>query len=157
MYSTQYIRYLNFPPIPSSIIESINPTILLESFKQDVKEHKKNPSMYETYTWTDESNAELNAWCQDNICADMYYAFQIITGILPIHKDNGTKIKLNYIVIPGGANVITEFYNDDLTTKLASYSILANKWHVFKADTYHSVSNIDPDQIRLGITARIFE
>ena len=60
-------------------------------------------------------------------------------------------------MIPGGPNVITEFYNDDLTTKLASYSIPANKWHIFKADTYHSVSNIDPDQIRLGITARIFE
>jgi hypothetical protein len=155
MYSVRYIQYVNFPQIPNELLNSIVPQTLLSAFNQS--ENKKSPSSYETYAWTDEANEQLNAWCQENICPDMYYAFQLITGKLPIHKDKTTKTKLNYLISTGGDDVLTTFYKDDQTTKLASYNISAHKWHIFKADTYHSVSELLSNQIRFAVTARIFE
>jgi len=154
MYTPRYIQYVNFPEIPKELIECIIPQNLVDLFNQN--ENKKSTRIHETYTWTDDLNEKINVWGQQNICPDMYYAFQLMTGPLPIHKDRITKTKLNYIVSTGGDNIMTTFYDEDRTTELASYNIPINKWHLFKADTYHSVGDLAPGQIRLAVTARIF-
>ena len=153
MYTPRYIQYFNLPQIPKDLIDSVVPQTLIDSFNSGNRKYERQVN---TYVWSDESNEKINSWGQENICSDMYYAFQLMTGSLPIHKDNGTKIKLNYLIDTGGDNVVTTFYDDDQTTELASYNIPVNKWHLFKADTYHSVSNITPGQIRFSITGRIF-
>ena len=101
-------------------------------------------------------NKEVNAWCQENICADMYFAFQIMNGNLGIHKDFGTKTKLIYLLELGGENVITNFYEDDKITVTHSYVIESHRWHILKADSYHSVINVEPGKYRFSITGRVF-
>jgi hypothetical protein len=157
MYSPRYIQYLNFPQIPKHILDAlIKPEHLVDLYKSAVMQNKRPAHLHDTYVWSNELNEQIDAWGKENICPDMYYAFQVLSGPLPIHKDNGTNTKLNYIIAAGGNNVVTEFYDDDKTTCMASYCIPEHCWHIFKADTYHSVINIEPGQYRFGITARIF-
>jgi len=149
MYDTRYVQYLNLPLIPQYLIAHIDRTPEI---------HKQAPSsqVHGPYIWSSHGTDAINQWCQKNICADMYFACQIMTNDLVTHKDIGTKIKLTYLVDSGGDNVSTNFYDDDQTTQLASYVIAPNQWHILKADTYHQVSNIQPGQVRFSITGRIF-
>lgn len=144
MYPARYIQYLNFPRVPQEITRAIS---------TDLNAYNRR-LIYDNYTWSDDYNQAIDAWGKSNICPDMYYAFQMITGDLPLHKDT-TPTKLNYVVHLGGNDVKTEFYSDD-EQLLASYLIPAERWHVFKADTLHRVVNLEPGQVRLAITARIF-
>jgi hypothetical protein len=149
MYEPRYIQYLNLPPIPQYLVDQFD-------CNPEMHRQSQTSQVYGPYIWSNHGTDAINQWCQENICAEMYFACQIITGDLATHKDIGTKIKLTYIVSNGGDNVVTNFYDDDQTTLLASYVIESNRWHILKADTYHQVSNIQPDQIRISITGRIF-
>lgn len=143
-----FVRYLNLPPIPDQIISNLN-----QSFDQ----YQAKAEYFDgIYMWSDSFNKEINKWCQQNICDSMYFAFQIINGHLPIHKDINTLVKLNYIISTGGDEVVTNFWGDDQATLLASYKIQPHRWHILKADTYHNVDNVQPNRIRFSITGRVF-
>ena len=144
MYKSRYIQYVNLPEIPEDIILEL----------------PKDINLYQTqcnnnYHWTNSHNAKLNAWAQKNICSEIYFAFQIMTGDLPIHKDIDTQTKLVYLLETGGTSVFTKFWDDNFCL-LDEYIINKNKWHILKADTYHSVEGVEKDQIRWSVTARIF-
>jgi hypothetical protein len=147
MYQSRYIQYLNLPPIPQEILDTVPRDFALY---QGQTHGKSN-----TYLWSDSHNEHLNQWCQANICPDMYFGFQIITGNILAHKDVVTLTKISYLIESGGDNVNTEFF-DDQHNLVASYKIESGRWHVLKADTYHSVSNIEPGQVRFSVTGRIF-
>ena len=148
MYPYSYFRYINLPKIPNEILNQLNYDF--SSYADKTNAHEGN------YRWSDSHNKMINDWCQQNICNDMYWAFQIISGDLPIHKDNVTKNKFIYLIETGGDNVITEFYDEDKTTVLQSVIIETHRWHMLKVDTFHGVRNIDPGKIRFSITGRIF-
>ena len=150
MYTPQYLQYFIFPPLPDELLNSINKN--LEDYTKRVA-GAKNP---DTYWWSDDFNTEINQWCQKYICQEMYFGFQIATGNMVPHKDACTKTKINYVIDTGGSNVLTEFFDDDFTTKLASYCIEPHRWHIFKADTAHQVINVEPGKVRFSITGRIF-
>lgn len=144
-----YTRYLNLPRIPDSVLSKIN-----YNFNEYNKKAGEGGSIY---SWTDDFNQDVNAWCQSNICDTMYWAFQIIRGDLEMHKDTGgTLTKLIYLLETGGSNVATEFYADDKTTLLESVVLEPHRWHILKADTYHGVSGVEPGKIRFSITGRVF-
>lgn len=138
------IRYLNLPRIPEDIIAKIN-------FNFDQYEKKVSGV---TYTWSDSFNAEVNQWCRENICQDMYWAFQIMTGDLPVHKDRVTETKLLYLLQTGGNEVTTYFLDDDQKTVTQNYVIEPHRWHILRANAYHGVKNITG--VRFSITGRVF-
>jgi hypothetical protein len=144
MYKPRYIQYINLPAIPEDIINNLPRSL-------SAYELQNNGN----YNWTDSYNTQLNEWCQKNICNEMYYAFQFMSGDIPVHKDIGTQTKFVYIIETGGPNVITKFWNDDRTL-LDEYCIDKNRWHILKADTNHSVEGIKPGNLRWSVTARIF-
>lgn len=139
------IRYLNLPQIPEDIIKNLN---------YNFEEYDQRTRQLDTYLWSDSFSDELNIWCKKNICEDMYWGFQIISGNLPIHKDVGTEIKLIYLLQLGGDNVLTNFYEDDKITISDSYNIQANRWHILQANRYHSVENVE--SVRFSVTGRVF-
>jgi hypothetical protein len=143
MYAARFVQYLSLPLIPSNILERVS---------LDPKDYDLNNGSY----WTDQHNHLINAWCQQNICPDMYFAFQCFTGPVDLHQDTGTQIKLNYVLSTGGNQVATEFYADDRTTLLDSHIIEPNRWHMFRANVYHCVRGIETGQTRFAITARVF-
>ena len=150
MYIDQYIQYVNFPQPPKDLIDSIS--LNLSNYK-NARPGSSNP---DTYFWTDEHNQEINQWGKKNICDELYFAFQFMTGFSQLHKDSDSKTKINYLITLGGSNVVTEFYDDTKETKLMEYRIEANRWHLFKADVFHQVSGIEPGNFRFAITAKIF-
>ena len=150
MIENRFIRYLELPAPPQSLLDSISLDITRYEKKSG---GRMNP---DTYAWSDSNNEQINQWCQENICKDIYWAFQYMTGEAKMHKDGGTLTKMNFIIDCGGNNVLTEFFADDGETKLASYNIEPLRWHIFKADSYHRVINIEPGRVRFAITGRIF-
>lgn len=144
MYKEKYVRYLNLTTIPDDIIAEL---------PADINLYNKNT--FQNYHWTDSFNKKLNEWAQHHICNDMYFAFQIMTGDLPIHKDIDTKTKLVYLLQSGGNNVVTKFWDDDKNL-LDTYNIEKHRWHILKVDTYHSVEGIEENKFRWSITAKIF-
>ena len=150
MHEPRYIQYLNLPTLPNELISRIN---------RNFEEYQKQPGKVyntDTYWWSDSFNEEVNQWCQQNICAEMYFGFQAVVGDMQLHTDQVTTIKINYILNCGGSNVLTEFFDESHTHKLASYCIEPNRWHIFKANSPHQVFNIEPGQTRFAITGRIF-
>lgn len=68
-----------------------------------------------------------------------------------IHIDHNRVEAINYIISSGGDNVVTSFYNDDLT-EIEEIVIQPKKWHKLKVDVKHSVKNIiDPPRIAITI------
>jgi uncharacterized protein YbbK (DUF523 family) len=91
-----------------------------------------------------------------NICPEMYWGFQIIRGDMKPHLDNVTISKMNYVIDPGGSDVMTEWYDPDGITVIDSVVLESHRWHILKVDTLHGVKNLDPGAVRFGITGRIF-
>lgn len=140
---------MNLPKIPDNILALINPNFDLYE-KKDAGRHGN------IYTWSDSFNQEINSWCQQNICNEMYWGFQIIRGDLKPHIDNVTQVKLTYLVDTGGPDVVTEWYDQDNVTVLDSVVLEPHRWHILKVDTPHGVKNTVTGSVRLSITGRIF-
>jgi hypothetical protein len=151
MYEPRYIQYLNLPLVPQELIDQLS-----RNFDEYEKSSDPVYINHEHYWWSKSFNEEINAWCQQNICADMYFGFQAATGILRIHKDPYPKVKLNYLIEPGGDNVLTEFFSEDHSKKLASYQIEPNRWHLIDVKVPHHIINTEPGKIRFAITGRVF-
>lgn len=149
MYKPRYIQYINLPTIPEDIVREAVSAIPIH-----LESQSRNSD--ETYRWSDFDNQRLDSWCKANICEHIYFAFQLMVGDLSLHKDKVTKTKFNYLIQPGGDSVVTSFYNDNQEL-LDSYCVETARWHIIKVDTYHSVANIAPGQIRFSVTGRIFE
>ena len=149
MYPYQYYRYIDLPKLPDEILSQIN-----FNFEQyDKKDSGKNGSIY---TWSDSFNHTINDWCQKNICSSIYWGFQIIRGDLPLHKDNGTLTKFVYLIDSGGAEVVTDWYDETQTEIVDSVILETHRWHILKVDSFHAVKNIVPGRVRFSITGRIF-
>jgi hypothetical protein len=146
MHTSRYIQYLKLPPVPEILV-----TEVLSAVDDIIASSKSN---YGNYHWSDFKNQQIDEWCKENICQDMYWGFQAIQGDLDIHQDIGTKTKLIYLLSTGGPGVKTSFWDQGIL--LDEYLIPNNCWHVLKADTFHSVSGIVPGQIRFSITGKIF-
>lgn len=68
-----------------------------------------------------------------------------------IHKDVGRTFALNYIIDPGGDNVLTHFY-DQSKELIESIHIPSKTFHMLRTQVYHSVSGLDPDKQRIALS-----
>ena len=67
-----------------------------------------------------------------------------------------TSVKLIYLFEPGGKNVRTQFFSNDIQEPLGDYCIEPFVWHLLNVDILHSVVNIEPGQVRKAIACSIF-
>jgi hypothetical protein len=144
------IRYLNLPVIPKTITDNISRNIKDYQWSSG---SQPRPGYEDSYIWTDSNTHTINSWCKENICSDMYWAFQLIRQNLDIHRDHGTEIKLSYLLDSGGNNVVTEFLDEQLNVT-HSYVIEPNRWHILNVKYLHRVVNVDT--LRFSITGRVF-
>lgn len=150
MYPSSAIRYLNLPALPQELADSIPRDF-------DAYEKKIQGKKSVGYVWTDSHNHAVDAWCKKNICDSVYFAYQIISGDMVIHKDQGTKTKFIYLLQSGGSDVWTEFYAEDQVTVIQREKIELNRWVLMKVDCYHRVVGVEPGKVRFAITARVFD
>jgi hypothetical protein len=139
------IHYIKFPPIPNSIVDQIPRDVL--QYSKDLDYSANN------YFWSKSFTTDLESWCKENICSTASWGIQVITGDLPVHKDVGTISKFIYIIDAGGSSVTTTFYDNNkcITNE---YIITPQEWHILKADTFHSVTNVE--QVRISVSGRIY-
>jgi hypothetical protein len=142
------IRYLNLPKIPNEILNNLNYEFTQYSFKSNF--------LNGAYKWSDSFNQEIDAWCKQNICDTMHWGFQFMNSDIVVHKDVGTEVKLTYLIDAGGANVRTNFFEDDKTTMTHSFVIPIHRWHILCASKYHSVEGIESKHTRFSLTGRVF-
>jgi hypothetical protein len=149
MYPDRCMQYLNLPHPPQEVLNSINKNFDEYTRKIPGRVHP------DSYWWSDNFNFEVNKWCQENISAEMYFAFQAINNSMRPHVDTGTSIKLLYLVDAGGSNVLTEFFDKD-NTKIGSYCIEPFRWHLLRVDIPHQVINMEPGKTRFAINGKVF-
>jgi len=142
------IRYLNLPKIPDEIVKNLNYEFEQYSFKSNFLNGADK--------WSDSFNQEINVWCKQNICDTMHWGFQFMNSDIVVHKDVGTEVKLTYLIDAGGANVRTNFFEDDKTTMTHSFVIPIHRWHILCASKYHSVEGIESKHTRFSLTGRVF-
>jgi len=141
------IQYLNFPKVPTNIIDKLN------------RDHDKfvpteQSKIFPVYIRSMTKSELYASWCNENIC-QARWSTQLIKDSLVIHKDkNGVRFRLTYLIEPGGDNVLTKFYNDD-KEEIESIRIEPFRWHLFDATVFHNVVNVEPGKLRFAITASI--
>ena len=142
-----YIKKLSsFPKLPTDIYEKIN-------FNLDQYRNKNTVGNNVNYVWSDDFNENINNWCQQNVVDGIYYAFQIATEDMPLHKDKNSTVKLIYVLDTGGDDVLTNFYNDKQEL-LHSLKVEPNFWYLLKTDVFHAVEGIT--RPRFSICATVF-
>ena len=142
------IRYLNLPKIPVEILYNLNYNFDQYSFKANY--------LNGAYKWSDDFTQQIDTWCKQNICDTMHWGFQFMNNDIIAHKDVGTEVKLTYLIDAGGANVRTNFFEDDKTTITHSFVIPTHQWHILYASRYHSVEGIESGHTRFSLTGRVF-
>lgn len=150
-YKPRYLQYINLPRIPQEILDQLPKDL------NEFKSKSDRPDSFSQYRWTDDHNEQLNQWCKENICADMYWGFQFMTNDMPKHTDHNTKTKFVYLIEPGGNEVHTRFWTDDHNTQVDDHIIKPHRWHILKVDKVHSVDGIELGSTRWSVTGRIFE
>ena len=145
-----YIGYLDYPAIPNSVLLSVSNVIS----KPETDRPDQNSYFKPKY-----SNADLRTWCKQNILSDFLRVnYFVIPKDLPQHKDrNNRMIAFNYILDPGGSNVVTNIYDDDQTTLLDSVCIEPFRWHYIVTGKFHSVVGIEHTRVSVSITPTLEE
>lgn len=140
-----YIEYLDYPPIPPNLIESIEDIVNRENFDPDWT--------YANYV-TKSVPQELDEWIRLtlNFELERQPLYQVLRNIIPIHKDiDGRPFAYNYLLSSGGKAVTTCFYDDD--KKLVYSEIIPTGcWHRLAVQNYHSVVQFDKGDVRISIT-----
>jgi hypothetical protein len=80
--------------------------------------------------------------------------YQIIKKGISTHKDVGRKIIYNYLLDTGGADVYTNFYDEDKVTELFSVRIPVHTWHKMDVSYYHNVIGIEVPRVAISIYER---
>lgn len=142
-----YIRWLKLPPIPKDIIDRL---------PLDFSLYEKKTSYGDIFFRSNSFISEVDGWCKQNICDSIDWGFQVITGDAPKHSDLRVDAKFHYVILTGGDNVFTRFYQTDSDVISESIKIPPHAWHIFKANSPHSVDGICPGMTRFSITGKIF-
>jgi hypothetical protein len=146
-----YAQQLNLPLPPQKILDIVNQNYILQKQHYNLKTDDEKLQ----YTYAQGYNAEVNTWCQNNVCKDIRFYFQLTTN-LDIHVDAGSDVKLIYFVDTGGDNVFTEFYSNDGKKLLQSIQLVSHKWYALKTSINHSVRGVDKSRTRFSIVGRLF-
>jgi hypothetical protein len=149
-----YIEYLDdLPKIPQHLLRSYE-EISNKDFVDngDVGRKLMQKGFYATRTLEE----DLYAWLMlgDNFPwhgKTHNTNYQLLEHWIPMHKDVGRTVAYNYILYPGGTNVVTSVYDDDKNV-LQSMSIEPHRWHRITVDHFHDIKNIEKDQLRIAIT-----
>ena len=129
-------RRIQLPTVPDEIIKNIVDNV---DFTGNIYHWKAAPEL-------------TQKWCRENICSDMYWGIQIITGDLPAHKDIDTEVKFNYIIHSGGDNVLTNFYDNNNLIETVNFA--SNAWYIMNVSVEHAVVGVK--SARVSLTGRIF-
>jgi hypothetical protein len=129
---------VDIPPVPPELIMSMEEAQTLprvELYYED--QTHMAVDWYRVYT----CNQELTDWVVKHFPVEVELVEYVISEeALLIHTDLGRKQAYNYLIDPGGKNIVTEFYTADRTQMIDSIEYQTNKWYVLNVGTPHQVA-----------------
>lgn len=170
------IKKLDYPKVPVNLIDA--------ELKK-IKHILDDPESASEHSWGYVTELDVEAsikafkldkdsvlvkWLNENI-GDHYWSIHIIWGgnTLPPHIDPGRTYGFNYVIEPGGANVITKSYEPreknikdlGLGVPISYNDIICvqeelcskNKWYSLRVDQVHSVEGLESMRIILNYSS----
>lgn len=147
-----HIKKLLLPRLPDNIINEVYNSIKIGTNRVEIPE-SINKDEFNMYAWIP-ANDVIQNWCRSNISPDLYWGIQVIDKDLPMHKDNVTELKFNYIIDQGSADAKTNYYDDDKIL-LNSYVLEKHWWYILNVRVFHEVIGIKSGEKRVSITSRL--
>jgi hypothetical protein len=143
------VEYLNLPIIPGELIVDIYQTI-------------RNTSLKERHSVPEGTDAEKNnAWNSIKASNKLkeftksIFDFEhdvhifVLSGNLPIHKDNTRDVAYNYVLETG--NAVTNFFDNEQRL-LEENEIDLFRWHKLDVKQFHSVTIPKPPRILVSVS-----
>lgn len=143
------VEYLDLPKIPEDIIVDIYQTI-------------RNTAPKERHSVPEGTDAEkYNAWnsikASDKLkeFTKSLFNFEhdvhifVLSGDLPVHKDNTRDVAYNYVLETGGAS--TNFHNADKML-VEEHNIEPFCWHKLDVKEFHSVLIPQPPRVLVSVS-----
>ena len=133
-------RFLELPSVPAHLILPVDEALKLENIFGG---YTDNYTIHEVQD-------ELRDYLQVLFPDYTKFRYQTLKKEIPVHKDRGRDIAVNYIIDTGGEDARTVWYEEDYTTPTHDVQLPKNRWHELRVDTYHSVTGIT--SLRYAIT-----
>ena len=144
MQQCKFLEPINLPQIPNELLATL--PMEYDRYSRQVVA----PGFARSDSFTD----AVSDWCKSNVC-DLQYGLQIIDKDIPVHTDYRVILKLFYLLHAGGSDVKTRFWNGNHTDIEEEYVISCNQWYLFRADIPHSVHNLETNQTRVSLVAKL--
>lgn len=142
----KFYQELNIPSIPNHLLH-LDPNYIVNNYSNVWKVF--DTEVYRQYQVSKNLIDFLQPFFDFDITANLKY--QILSKDIPIHKDVGRIKAINYLIDPGGEDVKTTWYSDDLVP-LFEKEILKNKWHTINTEIKHGISGIKDKRLALTIS-----
>ncbi len=143
------VEYLDLPKIPEELIVDIYQTI-------------RNTEPKERHSVPEGTDAEKhNAWNSIKASERLkeftssIFNFEhdvhifVLSGDLPIHKDNTRDVAYNYVLETGNAS--TNFHDSDKVL-VEEHNIETFKWHKLNVKEFHSVVIPEPPRVLVSVS-----
>lgn len=142
-----FLEYLDLPQVPDRLIRTY----------EEITAINPRFSLMQQYPFYESRilEAELRKFVNEifinaGLLTNVFSQYHFLHPSVPMHKDVGRTVAYNFLLYPGGNNVITSFYDNDKNL-LESHCIEPFRWHRLTVDTFHHVSGIDSG-LRVAIT-----
>lgn len=143
------LEYLNLPNIPEELIVDIYQTIRNTPAK-DRHSEPKNTDAEKNNAWNSiKASEKLKEFTRSIFDFKHDVHIFVLSGDLPVHKDNTRDTAYNYVLETGGAS--TNFHNEDKEL-IEEHHIERFKWHKLKVDEYHSVTIPEPPRVLVSVS-----
>jgi hypothetical protein len=139
----KFYEYLDYPEIAPELIEDVDSVL---------KKPKKSTVVPNSFKYFENrhAGADLLSFLQKKFSADLYAQYQIIHPNIPIHKDIARNFAINYIVLKGGDDATTCFYDEDKNLQ-CGVSFDLHRWHIIRTDVFHNVCNVNSLRMSISI------
>jgi len=138
-----YINYLDLPKIPEKLLHRLD----------EIPSLQPDSGLANDYVINNVScKPELHDWVRDTFKLALFKCnYMLIRSSVNIHKDRGRALAINYVLNPGGSNVVTSVYTDDLQL-LEEKQIESYRWHTLPTLRYHGITGINPSDTRILVS-----
>ncbi len=143
------VEYLDLPKIPENLIVDIYQTIrntepnLRHSVPEGTDAEKHN-------AWNSiKASEQLKEFTRSIFNFEHDVHIFVLSGDLPIHKDNTRDVAYNYVLETGGAS--TNFHNENKEL-IEEHNIETFKWHKLNVKEFHSVSIPQPPRVLVSVS-----
>jgi hypothetical protein len=143
------VEYLDLPRIPDELIVDIYQTIRNTPTK-DRHSEPKNTDAEKNNAWNSiKASEKLKEFTKSIFEFEHDVHIFVLSGDLPIHKDNTRDTAYNYVLETGSAS--TNFHDEDKNLVEVN-DIETFKWHKLDVKKFHSVLIPQPPRVLVSVS-----